>query len=64
MKKPLFDYKKWMDAQVSNILATCLVTSMEVLKDNFKFNQDDLQKFADGYTKLLESKIKPVKNKH
>jgi len=47
-----------LNKQTEAIMATCLVSSMEVLKDKFEFTQEQLGKFADEYIFTLQKKLK------
>jgi len=50
-------YEQWLNKQTEAIMGTCLVTSMEVLKDKFGFTQEQLIKFAEEYVPVLKKNI-------
>ena len=51
-------YEQWLNKQTEAIMTTCLVSSMEVLKDKFEFTQEQLKKFADEYIPTLQKNLK------
>jgi len=44
--------------QNADLMLICLVSSMEVLKEKFDFDQEKLNKFAEEYTPALKKYIK------
>jgi hypothetical protein len=51
-------YEQWVNKQAKALMATCLVSSMEVLKDKFGFTQEQLNKFAAEYIPILQKNLK------
>lgn len=44
-----------------NIMTTSLVSTLEVLKKDFKFDENQLKEFADKYVSVMQKNLKVKK---
>ena len=53
-----FDFAEKMKKDRENLLITSALSAMEVLKDEFGFTQEQLNKFTEKYTPALNKNLK------
>lgn len=51
-------YKSFVDGQIASTMTICLVTSLEILKNEFGFTEEQIQQFGKNYPKVLQRNLK------
>lgn len=57
MNNGLKSYEDFLNKKIESVMATCLVSSVEILKNDFGFTKEQLNKFADKFVPTLKKNL-------